>query len=107
MILRVGADSAVFEDYLTADALLFTVLNLFYRNYELALEGIYTEEDWKTPLDNYVGWYPGNAFGRAWWGEAKGFFPEAFAAYTDRVLVRSPRGTEDYWRAVQARLQQN
>jgi hypothetical protein len=95
-----------YEDYLTVDALLFSYLNLFYRNYELALEGIYFEEDWKSPLDNYAGWYLGNAFGRAWWAEERGFFPEEFAAYADEVLARPTRSPPDYWRAVQGRLRQ-
>jgi len=47
-----------------------------------------------------------NPFGRAWWDEeAKGFFPQEFAAYVaDRLDKVRGKDSRTYWRAIRARV---
>ncbi|NIM00825.1 MAG: hypothetical protein GTO30_18965 [Acidobacteria bacterium] len=94
------------SDFIVLDAYLFPSLNLIYRDYQLAQEGLYDTADWKASVDVYVHWYLANPFGRAWWDEeAREFFPAEFATYVDRQLaLDSRRDHHGYWLAVRARL---
>jgi len=93
-------------DFIAMDAYLYPSLNMVFRDYQLAQEGLYTEADWKGSVDLYVQWYLANPFGMAWWEEvSKAFFPRDFADHVDRRLATEPaRDHHAYWRAVRARL---
>jgi hypothetical protein len=95
-----------YGDFMALDAFLFTSINLLYRDYQLAQEGFFSESDWKRSVDTYVHWYLANPFGRAWWDEeAKGFFPEEFAAYVgNRLDSASGRDSHSHWLAIRARV---
>lgn len=93
-------------DFIAMDAYLYPSLNMIYRDYQLAQEGLYTEADWKASVDLFVQWYLANPFGMAWWEEvAREFFPQEFADHVDRRLAQGPaRDHHAYWEAVRARL---
>lgn len=93
-----------FADYIVVDSYLFTTMNLFYRNYELANEGFFLESDWQQMIDDYVPWFLGSAFGRAWWyGSGRSFFAPEFALYVDQ-LVEGAVGSDSvaHWREIQS-----
>lgn len=94
------------SDFIVLDAYLFPSLNMIYRDYQLAQEGLYEAADWKASVDLYVHWYLANPFGKAWWEEeAREFFPAEFATYVDRQLALATRRDHHaYWLAVRARL---
>lgn len=93
-------------DFIAMDAYLYPSLNMIFRDYQLAQEGLYSEADWKASVDLYVQWYLANPFGMAWWEEVgKGFFPQEFVRHVDQRLASSPaRDHHAYWQAVRARL---
>jgi len=95
-----------FVDYIVVDTYLFTTMNLFYRNYELANEGIFDESDWQQMIESYASWFLGSAFGRAWWhGSGRHFFAPEFAVYVDKVIEGAPE--EDslaHWNRIRALL---
>jgi hypothetical protein len=93
-------------DFIAMDAYLYPSLNMIFRDYQLAQEGLYTEDDWKASVDLYVQWYLANPFGMAWWEElAREFFPPDFVRQVDRRLAMDPaRDHHAYWQAVRARL---
>ena len=95
-----------YSDFMALDAFLFTSINMLYRDYQLTQEGLFSEADWKRSVDTYVHWYLANPFGRAWWDEeAKGFFPEEFAAYVGKQLNEAPgRDSQTHWLAIRARV---
>ncbi len=94
-----------YSDFFAMDAYLFTGMNLLYRNYELAKEGIFTEEDWQEQVEGYTSWYIGNQFGRAWWHEeGRNFFEEDFVNYVDKQLEGTVKDSYDYYVAVRTRL---
>ena len=99
-------DEMTFAEFLVVDTYLFTSMNLFYRNYELAREGIFDDHDWQKPIDTYAAWFLGSRFGRAWWSEeARHFFAPEFVAYVDQTLENvSGRNSESYWLGIKARL---
>lgn len=94
------------SDFVAMDAYLFPSLNMVYRDYQLAQEGLYSAADWKASVDLYVHWYLANPFGRAWWDEeAREFFPREFVNYVDEQLAEGTRRDHHaYWQAVRARL---
>ena len=94
------------DDFLALDAYLFTSMNMLYRDYQLAQEGLYSESDWKGTVATYVHWYLGNPMGRAWWEEeARAFFPEEFANYVDEQLGQNGgRDHRAYWLAIRNRV---
>ena len=63
-------EQMTYQDFVVVDTYLYTSMNLFYRNYELAREGIFDESDWQQPIDLYGTWFLGNPFGNAWWDES-------------------------------------
>lgn len=94
-----------YADFMSMDAYLGTGLSLLHRNYELAREGIFTEEDWQEAVEGYASWYLGNPFGRAWWDEeGRYFFPKPFADHVDLQLKEASRDSYGYWRDLRVRL---
>ena len=94
-----------YSDYIAMDAFLFTGMNLLYRNFELAEEGIFTEEDWQKSVEAYTGWYLGNPFGRIWWDEeGRDFFADDFANHVDKQLEGTVIDSYAYYAAVRTRL---
>ena len=94
-----------YSDYFAMDAYLFTGMNLLFLKYELAQEGIFTEEDWHALVEGYTGWYLGNPFGRAWWDEeGQDFFDEEFVNHVDKQLEGTVEDSYVYYLAVRTRL---
>jgi hypothetical protein len=95
-----------FADYVAMDAFLFSSMNMLYRDYQLAEEGIFTEEEWKRLVDTYAAWYLGNAFGRAWWDEeARNFFPSEFVSHVENQFESMQgRDSYSYWLKLRSRL---
>jgi hypothetical protein len=94
-----------YSDFMSMDAYLGTGMSLLHRNYELAQEGIFTEEDWKESVEGYASWYLGNPFGRAWWDEeGRYFFPQSFVDHVDLQLEGTARDSYAYWRDLRTRL---
>ncbi len=94
-----------YSDYMAMDAYLFTGMNFLFRSYELAQEGIFTEEDWHALVENYTGWYLGNPFGRAWWDEEGEIFNEKeFSDYVDLQLEGTVKDSYVYYLAVRKQL---
>ncbi len=94
-----------YSDYIAMDAYLFTGMNFLYRNYELAKEGIFTEEDWQALVEVYTGWYLGNPFGGAWWDEeGQYFFADEFVNHVDKQLEGTVEDSYVYYVAVRTRL---
>ena len=95
-----------YSDFMGLDAFLFTSLNMIYREYQLAQEGLYSDADWQATVDLYVRWYLSNRFGRAWWDEeARDFFPEQFGAYVQKLLDTGKRlDSQGHWLAIRARV---
>ena len=99
-------EELTYADFVVVDAYFFTSLNLFYRNYELAREGLFEESDWKEALDTNATWWFGSEFARIWWEEeARHFFAAEFVEYVDQLIENVPEsGTVDYWLRVKSRL---
>jgi hypothetical protein len=99
-------EELTYRDFMALDAFLFTGINMLWRDYQLAQEGLYSEADWKQTVDLYAHWFLGNPFGRAWWDEeGKTFFPEEFAAYLSKQLAGTPgRDSHAHWLAIRARV---
>ena len=98
-------EAMTYSDFIAMDAFLFTGMNILYRNYELAQEGIFTEEDWQESVEGYAAWYLGNSFGRVWWDEeAQYFFADDFVNSVDKQLEGTARDSFAYWLKVRARL---
>jgi hypothetical protein len=99
-------DELTYSDFMALDAFLFTSINIIYRDFQLTQEGLFSESDWKQSVDTYVHWYLANPFGRAWWDEeAKGFFPDEFAAYVgNRLGTVSGKDSRTYWLAIRRRV---
>jgi len=95
-------DELTHAEFMALDAYLFTSINMIYRDYQLAQEGLYSDADWKGTVDLYVQWYLANPFGRAWWlEEAKTFFPDEFTTYVDAQLNKgSRRDHHAHWLAI-------
>jgi hypothetical protein len=95
-----------YSDFMALDAFLFTAINILYRDYQLAQEGLYSETDWHGTVDAYANWYLANPFARGWWDEeGKNFFPEEFATYVSRQLREtSGRDSHAHWLAIRARV---
>ena len=95
-----------YSDFMALDAFLFSSINIIYRDYQLAQEGLYSQADWHGTVDTYANWFLANPFARAWWEEeAKGFFPEEFAAYVDDRLRTAPgKDSHAHWLAIRARV---
>jgi hypothetical protein len=99
-------EELTYSDFMALDAFLFTSINMFYREYRLAQEGLYSQTDWHRMVDTYVNWYLANPFARAWWDEeGKAFFPDEFVAYVEERLDKSPgKDSHGYWLAIRARV---
>ena len=95
-----------FADFMAMDAFLFSSVNMLYRDYQLAEEHIFTEEDWKRSVDTYASWYLGNDFGRAWWDEeARHFFPDEFVRHVEAQLESTQGGDSySYWLKLRSSL---
>lgn len=94
-----------YPEFIVMDAFLFTGINLLYRDFELAQEGIFTEEDWRQRVEGYAGWYLGNPFGQAWWDEeGRHFFADDFVAQVDTQLEGSNKDSYAYYTGVRTRL---
>jgi hypothetical protein len=97
-------EEMTYADFMAMDAFLFTSLNTLYRNYELAEEGIFTEEEWRQSVETYASWFLGSSFGRVWWEEeARSFFPSEFANYVDEQVSKE-KDSYAYWLKVRSRL---
>ena len=95
-----------FDDFIVVDTWLYTTMNLFYRNYELAREGIFEYQDWQKAIDVNATWWLGSRFGRTWWKEeARYFFAPEFVAYVDQHLEKATRvDAQAYWLKIKSRL---
>lgn len=94
-----------YADYMAMDAYLYTNMNDVFREYELAQEGLFTEQEWKTEVDDYAHWFLGDKFGSIWWEEeGKFFFPEEFSMYVDSQLAQDGSDSYEYWRRIRTRL---
>ena len=94
-----------YSDFFAMDAYLYTGMNLLYRNYQLAQEGIFTEEDWQESVEDLTSWYIGNQFGRAWWHEeGRYFFADEFVNHVDKQLEGTVKNSYDYYVAVRTRF---
>ena len=93
------------SDYVVLDAYLFTGMNLVYRNYELAKEDFFTEQDWKTEVDTYAHWYLSGEFGSAYWENVgRNYFANEFAEYVDAVLATEGDDVGSAWEKVASEL---
>ena len=98
-------EAMTYSDFIVMDAFLFTGINLLYRNFELAQDGIFTEEDWRASVEGFAAWYLGNPFGQAWWDEeGRHLFADDFVAHVDKQLEGSTRDSYGYYIGVRARL---
>jgi hypothetical protein len=89
------------SDYVVLDSYLYTGMNLVYRNYELAKEGFFEENDWKSEVDKYAHWYFSSEFGKAYWENVgRDYFDEEFAAHVDSVLARPGVDMKGAWKKV-------
>jgi hypothetical protein len=93
------------SDYVVLDSYLYTGMNLVYRNYELAKEGFFDENDWKSEVDIYAHWYFSSELGKAYWENVgRVYFDKEFSAYVDSVLARPGDDMNDAWKKVAAAL---
>ena len=98
-------EKMTYGDFMAVDAFLFSNINMLYRDFQLAQEGIFTSSDWKSSVDAYAHWYLGNKFGRAWWDEeAKHFFNQEFATYVDERLSQEGKDSHTHWENIRARV---
>ena len=98
-------EAMTYSDFMAMDAFLFTGMHILYRDFELAQEGIFTEQDWKEGVEGYSAWYLGNPFGRAWWDEeGQYFFADEFVNYVDQQLEGTVRDSHNFYLGVRARL---
>ena len=44
-------EKMTYADFMAVDAWLYSSMNLFYRNYELAQEGLFSERDWQAGVE--------------------------------------------------------
>lgn len=94
-----------YADFITMDAYLFTSMNIVYRNYELAKEGLFTQSDWKSEADDYTHWYLADTFSRTWWhGGGKIYFDPEFASYVDNVLEKEGIDMFGAWQQLRSNL---
>ncbi len=98
-------EAMTYSDFMVMDAFLYSGMNFLYRNYQLAQEGIFTDEDWKEEVERYSAWYLGNPFGRAWW-EAEGeiFNEKEFLDYVDLQLEGTVKDSYAYYLEVRKQL---
>jgi hypothetical protein len=99
-------EEMTYADAMVMDAYLFTSMNMLYRDYQLAQEGIFTDADWRRAVENYAGWYLGNEYGLAWWDEvAKNFFSGEFVSHVE-AQFDSIQGKDSYsyWLKLRSRL---
>ena len=95
-----------YSDFMAMDAFLFTSINIVYRNYEIAQEGLFTKSDWKGEVENYAHWYLDNEFGRAWWlEEGTHFFETEFSDYVSRQLEKEGLDSAEYWLRIRGRME--
>ena len=110
VIARAGEcpETMNYADFIVMDAFLYTSINILYRDYQLAQEGIFTEARWKSGVDALAHWFLGNKFGQAWWDEeGRNFFEDDFVSYMDEVLERKGRDPLQYWTIIRSRLTTN
>ena len=94
-----------YADFVAMDAFLFTSMNMIYREYELAKEGLFTSDEWKREVRDLSHWYLGNDFGRIWWKqEASNFFDSEFSKYVDVQLELTGSDSYEYWRSIRDQL---
>jgi hypothetical protein len=93
-----------YADFMVMDAYLFTGINIVYRNYEIAKEGLFSQSDWKSEVDDYVHWYLANPFGRIWWDGSKIYFDTRFSDYVDNQLEKEGIDSFGAWQRLRAKL---
>jgi len=98
-------EKLVLADYVVLDSYLYAGMNLVYRNYELAREGFYSDEDWKSEVDNYAHWYLSGEFGKAYWDEVgRLYFDAEFTQYVDSVLASPGENFDSVWKKIVSAL---
>jgi hypothetical protein len=94
-----------YAEFIAMDAYLYTSINIVYRNYELAKEGLFTQSDWQSEADDYVHWYLGDTFSRTWWsGGGKSYFDSEFSNYVDSLLEKKGIDTFGTWQRLRSNL---
>jgi hypothetical protein len=92
-------------DYVILDSYLYTAVNNLFNNYEIAREGLFTQSDWKSEVDNYAYWYLGGTFGRTYWDNVgKHFFPAEFTDYVDLQIAKGGSDVSDAWQTITSKL---
>lgn len=98
-------EKMTYGDFMAMDAFLFSNMNMLYRDYLLAQEGLFTSAYWKSSVDAYAYWYLGNKFGRTWWDEeAKHFFNNEFTDHVDEKLQQEGKDSHDHWENIRMRI---
>jgi hypothetical protein len=93
------------SDYVVLDSYLYTAMNLVYRNYELSKEGLFSQDDWRSEVDNYAHWYLSGEFGRAYWDNAgRDYFDSEFSEYVDSVLEKDGIDIGEAWTKIASAL---
>ena len=90
-----------YSDYVVLDSYLFTALNIVYRNYEIAKEGLFTQSDWKAEVEGYANWYLTDEFSRTYWDKVgKFYFDSKFSDYVDKQLATGGISTYGAWQLI-------
>ncbi|MBV1930837.1 MAG: hypothetical protein KUG71_03895 [Porticoccaceae bacterium] len=101
-------EELTFAEFLVVDLFLFSNMNLLYRNYELAREGIFDENEWQASVEALAPYFIANKFGRIWWREeASAFFSPEFSAFVNKQLEEEgAMDTQAYWLRIKKRLKE-
>lgn len=99
-------EELTFAEYLVVDSFLFSNMNLLYRNYELAREGIFEEDEWQASVETLAPYFIANKFGRIWWREAGSlFFSSEFSAFVNKQLENEDAiDSQAYWLRIREQL---
>ena len=99
-------EELTFTEFFEIDAYLFSNINLLYRNYELAQEGIFDESEWQAGVEALAPYFLANKFGRIWWREeASLFFSPEFSAFVDKQLEdEKAMDSHAYWLRIREQL---
>ncbi len=99
-------EELTFTEFLENDVYLFSNMNLLYRNYELAREGIFNENEWQASVETLAPYFIANKFGRIWWREeGSAFFNPEFSAFVNKQLEdEEAMDSQAYWLLIRAQL---
>ena len=99
-------EELTFAEFLVVDLYLFSNMNLLYRSYELAREGIFDAADWQSSVEALAPYFIANKFGRIWWREeASLFFSPEFSAFVDKQLEdEAVMDSQAYWLRIREQL---